>query len=166
MAAPIEIGDSSDHSVSISDELITDGDAVYEWYLKPEEIQMTYSTPELIKDFGSFGMNLCSQYGSQIAFFTMKNIIISPLGADDAFDQFEKLKKALWNWTCNNKFLYFAAKDVNGHEWSKMLSFENQTTFATMQSKLITPMLIVTLPNGDYLIKQLKVIQFTGVIPL
>ena len=165
MADTNTIGDPSDYTVFVGDDAA--GSAEYGWYMKPEDIQLSYGTPETLKQLIEMDKNYCVQMGKQIAVFTLRNVIINVQGAVTAFTELEKLKKAIMYWATGNTgatyggyLLYFVAKDVNGNEWSKLGSWATPETLASMRTKIINPLIILPQPNGDYLIRELKIMNF------
>lgn len=122
--------------------------------------------------------NYAVQFGKHVAIFTLKNCLIKvgvasslPDASPTAFTEWEKLKKALLYWATGNSgatyggfLLYFVAKDVGGNEWSKLGSWAAPTTLGTMRTKIIDPIRVKPQPNGDYLIEELRIINFTAVV--
>lgn len=88
-----------------------------------------------------------------------------------AFAEFQKLKQAMMYWSSGNSganayggyLLYFAAKDTNGNEWSKIPSYNAPTVLTTMRTQIIDPLLIFPKPNGDFLVKEMKVSNFKAI---
>ena len=163
MADSNVIGDPTDYVVYIGDNA-TPGSSVYGWYLKPEHVQMNISTPASVKEQMELGINVVEQLGKLIYQLICKDIHIT------SFAHFVILKKALMYWATGNGGATYGgfeltviAKDVNGEEWSKIPSWDAPTTLEPLTTKIINQIPIIPLPNGEYLIKELRLFNFKSV---
>ena len=162
------IGLSTDQNVALYD--LSDGaDAEYIWYMKPEDVQIIVQYPDTFKYVIEEDHNVTEQYGKQICTIILKNILIHDIAGSNAFAQYQLLRAALMYWASTGTpttgvgnasgghLLWLEGKDVNGNFYSELTSFALTKTFAHMRTKIIDPLTITPQPNGDYLIRELRV---------
>jgi hypothetical protein len=185
MADTNTIGNPSDWTAKLFDASGAAGVATFAWYMKPEDIQMIYSTPATTNLVITQDQNWIKQYGKHVVNFVLKNIHITngvagslPNANPVAVTEFEKLKTALLYWACGGNpstgaggdtpgghLLTFQAKDVlwtgsSPHDkyWSQLSTYGNTLSLANdFKTKLIDPIPIFPQPNGDFLIKELRI---------
>jgi hypothetical protein len=161
MADTNVIGSATDYTAFLGDAAA--GSATYAWYMKPEQVEMQIATPESLKFIAELGINYAQQMGKLVVVFILKNIILT-------WANFENLKKALFYWSKGpaspkgGYLLYFNCYDVIGatHDMALIGTYTTPTTLAQFRTRIIDPIGIVPLPNGNYLVRELIIMNWNS----
>lgn len=164
MVAQIEIGDKTagKFKAYLGDGAQGAADT-YGWFFLPEDLIIAIATPAQVASIVPRDKNLCVQVGSFVASVTMRNILVSAVGASAALTQLNLLKVALYEWATGyvgagdtkGELLTFQAYDNGGNEWTTLPTWAAPTTCSTWYTKVIDPIQVVPQPNGDFLIPRL-----------
>ena len=142
----------------------------YGWFFTPEAVTFSIQTKAIVKGEYPQDQNYCVQGGNWNILVTMKNILIEAVGASTAITQLNLLKEALFQWSAgytgtdiDGKLLTFQGYDNGGNEWSRSPTYAHPTaaefaanSYGIMTTKLVEPIPIIPLPNGNYVIRRLK----------